>query len=458
MTAPSVPPIEESVPGTLVPTRQAFKRVPRGFFVNSTVLRYPAVVTPDEQLIDGTLNFYWVTDSVRPDVKLVRLESGINPLAEVGANKRRPAVLISSSPHRFGAAQTPWQDIYDPDNGWALYFGDNKAPGEPPEQTRGNKVLLYEHARHLSSDRAIRLKAAPLLFFKRIRKGYLQFQGYGVIERVSLVVQLTRSSEPFSNYCYECALFSLAAENEFFDWDWIEKRRDHSVSDNDALAAAPKAWQRWVEKGSDAISQCRRRVATHKVISIKSQRAKDPVVARAVQTIYEYYSDNKHSFEGLAASVVARLLGSTVGKYRHGWVTRRSSDGGIDFVGRLDLGSGLSKMSVVVLGQAKCENPAGATGGIGIARTVARLKRGWIGVHVTTGVFSKHVQQEVIEDQYPLLLVNGSKLATEILTMARERGVTLEELLDHLDELYPDYIQKRRPEDVLSLELLEGWQ
>ena len=51
----------------------------------------------------------------------------------------------------------------------------------------------------------------------------------------------------------------------------------------------------------------------------------------------------------------------------------------MDFVGRLDVGSGHSTAKLVVLGQAKCEKLQSATGGNHIARTVARLRRGWIG-------------------------------------------------------------------------------
>ena len=62
---------------------------------------------------------------------------------------------------------------------------------------------------------------------------------------------------------------------------------------------------------------------------------------------------------------------------------------------------------LVVLGQAKCEAPTSSTSGKDIARTVARLRRGWIGCYVTTGTFSTHTQREVADDRYPLLLVPG---------------------------------------------------
>ena len=90
-------------------------------------------------------------------------------------------------------------------------------------------------------------------------------------------------------------------------------------------------------------------------------------------------------FEGMASEITGSFLNET-GRYRRGWITRRGGDGGFDFVGRLDLGSIDSGLRLVVLGQAKCKaGGSPATGGLDLARTVARLDRGWVGAFVTTG-------------------------------------------------------------------------
>jgi hypothetical protein len=39
--------------------------------------------------------------------------------------ERWPAILISSGPHKIGAPETPWQDLFDPDNGHIRYYGYN---------------------------------------------------------------------------------------------------------------------------------------------------------------------------------------------------------------------------------------------------------------------------------------------------------------------------------------------
>ena len=52
--------------------------------------------------------------------------------------------------------------------------------------------------------------------------------------------------------------------------------------------------------------------------------------------------------------------------------------------------------------------------GTHIARTVAKLRRGWLGVYVTTSYFSDKVQIEILEDKYPILLINGKILSEEV--------------------------------------------
>ena len=150
--------------------------------------------------------------------------------------------------------------------------------------------------------------------------------------------------------------------------------------------------------------------------------------------IYEFFNSKAHAyaFEGLASWVASRVLGPTTSR---GWVTPRV-DGGIDFVSRLDLGSGFAKTSVVVLGQAKCITPRSSVAGVDLARTVARLKRGWIGVVVTTGTFSVKAQQEVLADQYPLVLINGVRLAQELRAELVRTGLTLEDVLQRETEWY----------------------
>ena len=85
-----------------------------------------------------------------------------------------------------------------------------------------------------------------------------------------------------------------------------------------------------------------------------------------------------------------------------------------------------------------------------MARTVARLRRGWIGAYVTLGAFSDAVQREVIDDEYPILLRPGERVGREVLAAATEFGHGgLIEFLRSVDADYEQSVSHRRPEEIL---------
>jgi hypothetical protein len=71
-------------------------------------------------------------------------------------------------------------------------------------------------------------------------------------------------------------------------------------------------------------------------------------------------------------------------------------------------------------------------------------------VFVTTGYFSEAAQREVLDDQYPLVLIHGLRVAEEVLGLAFERhGSDVGVLLKEVDATYPARLQIRRPEEIL---------
>ena len=163
------------------------------------ILRYPREYSPSTPTIDGFTNFWHVTRS--GDLARTQLEKGINPIAPVKAvtGSRRPAILISSSPHRVGSAQTPWHDIFDADYGHIRYFGDAKTPRQDPALTPGNKALLQAYAVHAAIDPSERALATPIVFFRRTTvnratKGFLVFRVSGSLSARSASRNLTSVS------------------------------------------------------------------------------------------------------------------------------------------------------------------------------------------------------------------------------------------------------------------------
>lgn len=420
------------------------------------ILRYTREKTPFPEQIDGFANYWTVTHVdglARP-----LLEKGINPIAEVEApsGKRRPAILISSSPHKVGSADTPWHDVFDSDHGRIRYYGDAKMPGEDPAARPGNKCLLEALAVHTAVDPAERANATPILFFQRTavggkHKGFLSFQGFGVIERTQRLTQYDpRKEASFTNYVYDFAVLAMVDENETFDWEWINARRTPEITDEQCLARAPSSWRRWLQEGSSALARNRRHVSKLLVTKPKDQLPEPGSrYDRVLKQVYDYYATKKHHFEGLSYAITRHLLGQTGGKFVEGWITPAGGDGGADFIARLDIGEGFGAVRQIVYGQAKCLASTSGVDGKDIARTVARLKRGWFGVFVTTSYFSEPVQREVIEDEYPVLLVSGLAVAEATYVLAEENGCTVLEYLDRLDAEFEGLKARRRPEEIL---------
>lgn len=284
--------------------------------------------------------------------------------------------------------------------------------------------------------------------------GNIKFQGFGVLEKAELVTQYNPGIGYFTNYVFTFAVLSLAAEDETLNWEWINKRRLPESEMEGSSKFAPASWKTWQKSGREKIEAIRRRAALSKVESTDNQRPKSGGrEERCLTDVYNFYSAaGKHRFELLASRVVMSHINTNGGSYEEGWVTRGSGDGGVDFVGKIRLGSGFSSMDVVVLGQAKCQALDKPTNGVALARTVARLKRGWIGAYVTTSYFSRQSQLEVIEDAYPLIKISGKTLAEETLKLVEAGG--FKSTLDFLEVLeleYPERIQNRRPDEILDL-------
>jgi hypothetical protein len=427
-------------------------------------LRYAQGADTKAVELDGYLNYHYLTSPHGSGFAKLMLESGINRAREVlGPDGiRRPVIAIRSSPWKAGHESNPWHDEFDMDHGHIRYFGDHKpATVGIPGVTVGNRALMQAWPYHSGTRREDRLLAPPLLLFRAVtqkvdgqskHKGFVEFCGVAVIERLEHVVQRDPDSgRSFPNIVLDLAVMS-ADEGDQFDMRWIDDRRDSDLTAEETLRYAPRSWRRWVEEGRTAIPLVRRRVLSSKVKSRAEQMpepgSKDE---RALQDIYSFFDGKKHAFELLAARVASEVLQGSGSSYHAGWLTRAGGDGGVDFVGRLDVGSLGANTPLVVLGQAKCVAPGSSISPDQVARVVARLRRGWLGIFVTTGAFSKQAQVEVIDDQYPVVLIPGKTLVEEATRMAAAAfNGDLQCMLEALIEGYSDAVTQRRPEEILQ--------
>lgn len=422
---------------------------------------------PSIKTVDGLPNFFYET-AVSDARTQFEFQRGIHVFAKVkieNGKERIPMIFISSSPFKSGSKDTPWRDKYDPDHGYVRYYGDNKSSDKKPESTPGNKALLNLMRIYQSDDEYIRaLYGVPILFFERVTvnerlKGNLKFHGFGITDSARLVTQYSINKKMgikdfFSNYQFDFSIFTLKNECEKFDFiKWISARYDGSMTNEDTNKYAPQSWRDWIRLGSSYLAHIRRDIAGNNVIraceQIPQNKSDD---YKLLMDIYNYYpsSSAKHKFEILAMEVTRKVIEENGGKCTSGWITQNSSDHGIDYVMRLDLGGEeLSGIKIVILGQAKCTVPTRPTNGRDIARTVSRLKRGWIGAYVTTSFFSENVQKEVNEDNYPIMMINGQKVAQIVEEELFNKKLLLHEYLELLEK--NSSIENRMPEDILDI-------
>jgi hypothetical protein len=232
----------------------------------TSVYRYARGPWIDRPIVDGFPNYHFLTASV--DGIKALLESGINPVREVKAADgiRRPVIGIRSSPWKAGTEETPWHDVFDLDDGHVRYFGDHKVstPGRPGSTT-GNAALLEAWTLHRGYSREDRLLAPPLMIFRAVKangsvKGYVQFCGVAVIERLERVVQTDpQTGQQFPNFVFDLVVVDTLREEDEVDWRWIDDRRDPALSLEQTLRFAPSAWQEWVAEGTPALSKIHRK-------------------------------------------------------------------------------------------------------------------------------------------------------------------------------------------------------
>ena len=321
--------------------------------------------------------------------------------------------------------------------------------------------MLDAWSLHAATTAADRQKAPPLLAYRSttvsrdgrsLVKGHIEFCGVAVIERLEHVVQRDPDTgRSFPNLVLDLAVLDLSDTGDALDMRWIDDRRDPTLYLADTTRHAPQSWLRWVKDGKAAIPRVRRRVVSSRVKSTEDQLpAAGSPEAQLLNQLYAFFDGRKHAFELLASRVSAQILGGSGARYHDGWLTRPGGDGGMDFVGRLDVGTPANNTPLVVLGQAKCIATTSSVSPDQVARVVARLRRGWVGVYVTTGTFTKQAQIEVIDDEYPLVLVDGKTLAEQVLRMAAaDYDGDLNAVLTSVATEYEAAITHRRPEEIL---------
>ena|GEM_PF-7033108 len=85
------------------------------------------------------------------------------------------------------------------------------------------------------------------------------------------------------------------------------------------------------------------------------------------------------------------------------------------------------------------------------SHAIERTTTPWLGCGLRHHkFFTEVVQREVLEDKYPIILINGLKVAQFVLQLAHKRGLpSVEALLREVDSQYERLVMQRGAEEIL---------
>ena len=194
-----------------------------------------------EALYEGYLNWHHLTRSPRETDPRMILERGINPVAPLSAvdGVRRPVIVIRSSPWKAGSEDTPGTTSSTSTTDTSGTSGTTSPrPSARSAQPLATGPCSRPGGCTPSNSPEERVLAPPLLVFaarpefrdgRRLEKGFLDFAGVCVIERLEFVVQRdTRDGQSFPNLVVDLVVLRLD-ENDEVDWRWIDDRRDAAL-------------------------------------------------------------------------------------------------------------------------------------------------------------------------------------------------------------------------------------
>ncbi|MCM2574437.1 restriction endonuclease [Achromobacter xylosoxidans] len=306
--------------------------------------------------------------------------------------------------------ETEWPDALNSETGAFIYYGDNRSPGEIVNRTHvgGNSLLESVFAKVHSGQRQ---GIPPFLCFQSFGAAegmYMRFLGLAApggpaasgLEDLVAVWRI-KGNERFQNYR---ALFSILAADTV-SHEWLEDLvRGVAPAES---SHCPLAWKVWVNRGRYDLLKCERTVRARTKEEQAPRCARESAVLSALCS-----SLTPRQFEFAAAALVTMMDERFVNLQ----VTPAVRDGGRDVIAQYRVGHDLHQILLSASVEAKLWNPRQAVGVKPMMRLLSRLKHRDMGVFITTSFFERQVQQELIEDKQPVILVSGGDIARVLIS------------------------------------------
>jgi len=297
-----------------------------------------------------------------------------------------------------------WPDSLDYEMGRFTYFGDKRGEGDLHKTAVGGNRFLRSNFNKLhTGQRGI---IAPILIFENYKGSdgtYMRFLGLaapgaqGVSAFDDLVaVWRIKDKTRFQNYR---AIFTVLKVDSI-QKAWLEDLVN-GVSPSDSNYC-PDVWQKWVKAGIYTPLTCER---TREPRSKENQSPQNLKEANILERVLNNFSDRE--FEFVAVEIV-KLMDSRFSSFT---VTQRARDGGRDAIGAYHVGHEHHQVHLSAIIEAKLWKENSDVGVKPMSRLISRIKHRDIGVFVTSSCFNKQVQQELIDDNHPVILVSGGDIA-----------------------------------------------
>jgi len=319
-----------------------------------------------------------------------------------------PAALIITTTNISQQYHNPWEDHVDYSSGQIIYWGDAKYEENKRNKKyndfKGNKVLLQINELILQQHRSY---IPPILHFSRNRKGYVQFSGLCVLERIE-TSWFEDKGRPITNL--RCILSILDLEE--VPIDWLLSRAAASKAD-DIDKKSPQVWKDYLNGETKKLF-----VWSPKLRSTNEQLP--PSQSKEASILGQIVKMGPQNFERFCSNLLREIATKTNVQHRI-QETRYVRDGGFDFNGWLIFPEPL-QYEIVFKGEAKKYGDKNGVTPKDVSRLVARLQRGEYGIFITTSFYTQSAQEEVLKDGYPVRLFSGGDIVNLLKSLGKISG------------------------------------